>query len=106
MIEPEDELPEDRAQGPEDTPPNASAGQAALLQTELEQLRMRIIALENVVIALLAQGPEAQRVLAREMATYISPRPGATPHPLTLRAAVEMRSLVDRASPFQAPPLA
>jgi hypothetical protein len=80
------------------------AADAAWVQTELEQLRVRIIALENLVIALLAQGPQAQRLLAREMAAYISPRPGSTPHHLTLRAAAEMHSLLDRATPFVSAP--
>jgi len=70
-------------------------------QTESMQLRARVIALENLLISLLAQSPESQLVLAREMATFIAPRPGYTPHPLTLRAADQMRSLVDRASPFR-----
>lgn len=72
-----------------------------LTQVELVQLRIRVIALENLVIALLAQAPERQLVLAREMAAYISPRPGFTPHPLTIRAANEMLSLVDRAGRFR-----
>ena len=72
------------------------------MQTELEQLRVRVIALENLLIALLAQAPERQLILARDMAAYITPRPGATPHPLTLRAADEMLSLVDRAGQFRA----
>jgi hypothetical protein len=72
--------------------------------TEAEQLRIRVIALENLVIALLAQAPAAQLALARAMADYISPRPGFTPHHLTLRAADEMRSLVDRAGQFRAAP--
>ena len=77
-----------------------------LPDTEAVQLRVRIIALENLLIALLAQIPAAQLELAREMATYISPRPGYTPHPLTLRAAEEMRSLVDRSMQFRATPAA
>lgn len=44
--------------------------------------------------------------LAREMAAYISPRPGFTPHQLTLRAADEMRSLFDRANHFRTTPAA
>lgn len=76
----------------------------ASAQTESMQLRIRVIALENLVIALLAQASDAQLALAREMATYISPRPGFTPHQLTLRAADEMRSLVDRAGHFRDPP--
>jgi len=74
----------------------------ASTDVEAVQLRIRIIALENLVIALLAHAPKAQLELVREMATYISPRPGFTPHHLTLRAADEMRSLVDRARPFRA----
>jgi hypothetical protein len=72
--------------------------------TESVQLRIRVIALENLVISLLAQAPDTQGALAREMATYISPRPGYTPHHLTLRAADEMRSLVDRATRFRTSP--
>lgn len=68
---------------------------------ELVQLQIRVIALENVVIALLAQATQAQLELVRDMATYISPRPGFTPHPLTMGAAGEMLSLVDRSSPFR-----
>lgn len=75
---------------------------ARMDDTEAVQLRIRVIALENLVIALLAQAPEAQLALAREMAVYISPRPGYTPHQLTLGAADEMRSLVDRAMQFRA----
>ena len=73
----------------------------ALVHTESVQLRIRVIALENLLIALLAQAPAAHLKLAREMADHISPRPGYTPHPLTLRAADEMRSLVQRAGPFR-----
>ena len=70
---------------------------APLTNAESMQFRVRMIALENLVIALLAEAPARQLDLVREMATYISPRPGYTPHPLTLRAADEMLSLVDRA---------
>lgn len=71
------------------------------MQTELAQLRVRVVALENLVIALLAQAPEHQLQLVREMAVHISPRPGFTPHRLTLHAADEMLSLLDRAQPFR-----
>lgn len=74
-----------------------------LNNVEWIQLRIRVIALENLAIALLADAPARQQGLAREMATYISPRPGFTPHPLTLRAADEMLSLVDRAGRFSNP---
>lgn len=71
-----------------------------LTDAELVQLRIRVIALENLIVAILVRAPECQRSVAREMATYIRPRPGFTPHPLTLRAAGEMLSLVDRADRF------
>lgn len=68
---------------------------------EADQLRMRVIALENLVIALLADASDHQRAIARVMGDFISPRPGYTPHPLTLRAAEAMRSLVERADRFR-----
>lgn len=86
--------------------PGAEPGDSIpLTNAELVQLRIRVIALENLVIALLAEAPARQRALVREMATYISPRRGYTPHPLTLRAADEMLSLVDRSSRFSSPPM-
>jgi hypothetical protein len=75
-------------------------------QTELAQLRVRVVALENLLIALLARAPEPQLRLAREMAIHISPRPGFTRHRLTLHAADEMLSLIDRAQRFRAAPSA
>jgi hypothetical protein len=74
-----------------------------LTNAELVQLRIRVIALENLVVALLAEAPDQQLNLARGMATYISPRAGFTPHPITLRAAEEMLSLVDRARRYLRP---
>jgi hypothetical protein len=61
----------------------AQADVPPLTNTELVQLRVRVIA------------------LVREMASYISPRPGFTHHPLTTHAAVHMNNLVDRARHFQ-----
>jgi hypothetical protein len=72
-----------------------------LTNVELVQLRIRVIALENLVISLLAQSPDRQLDLVREMAAYISPRPGFTPHHLTIRAAAEMIHLVERAGNFR-----
>jgi hypothetical protein len=83
------------------TAKRAGFGAPQSTQTELAQLRVRIVALENLVIALLAQAPEHQLRLAREMAVHISPRPGFTRHRLTLHAADEMLSLVDRARRFR-----
>jgi len=53
------------------------------------------------VIALLAEAPDRQLDLVREMAAYISPRPGFTQHPLTVHAAAEMIDLVERALHFR-----
>ena len=72
-----------------------------LTHAELVQLQSRVIALENLVIALLAQGTLQQLELARSMATYISPRPGSTPHPLTTHAAARMVHFVERADHFR-----
>lgn len=73
----------------------------ALTNVELVQLRIRVIALENVVIALLADASDRQLDRVREMAAHISPRPGFTPHPLTLHAAGQMIDLVERAGHFR-----
>lgn len=72
-----------------------------LTNAELVQLQIRVIALENLVITLLTAASDRQLDLVREMAAYISPRPGFTPHRLTLHAAAKMISLVERASHFK-----
>ena len=72
-----------------------------LTNAELVQLRIRVIALENLIITLLAEASERQLDLVREMAAYISPRPGFTHHPLTLHAAAQMIDLVERAGHFR-----
>jgi hypothetical protein len=72
-----------------------------LTNAELVALRVRIIALENLMISLLATASDRQLELAREMAGYISPRPGFTHHPLTLHAAAHMNDLVERSSRFR-----
>lgn len=76
-----------------------------LTNAELVHLRIRVIALENLMIALLAETSDRQIDLAREMATYISPRLGFTQHPLTMQAAAQMIDLIDRANQFRASPL-
>jgi hypothetical protein len=72
-----------------------------LTNAELVHLRVRVIALENLVIAVLTQGSAQQLAIAREMAAYISPRPGFTQHPLTVHAAAQMNDSVDRAERFR-----
>jgi hypothetical protein len=67
---------------------------------ELGALHIRVIALENLLIALLAKASDEQRAMAREMAGYISPRSGFTRHPLTIHAADHMVDLVERAERF------
>jgi hypothetical protein len=79
----------------------AQASVPELTNAELVHLRVRVIALENVIIALLAVGPDRQLEVARAMATYISPRAGCTQHPLTVRAADHMADIVDRATHFR-----
>jgi len=64
---------------------------------EVAQLRMRVVALEGIVLALLAHGSGPQRRAAADMAAHIRPRVGRTPHPLTLRAATRITQLVARA---------
>ena len=68
---------------------------------DLVTLRVRVIALENLLISLLATASDDQLELAREMAGYISPRPGFTQHPLTTHAAVHMIDLIERSSRFR-----
>lgn len=90
--------------------PAASGGDAAAdvqcestahTSTELVQLHTRVIALENLMIALLADATERQIDLARGMASYIAPRPEATQHSLTAQAATQMLQFVDRANHFR-----
>ena len=64
-------------------------------------LVIRLIALENIIVALLADAPESQSQLVRDMASYISPRPGKTPHRLTIEAARNMLALVERAEQYR-----
>jgi hypothetical protein len=81
--------------------PEAKPEVPDLTNAELVQLRIRVIALENLMISLLSEAPERQLSLIREMAAFISPRPGFTHHPLTIHAATQMINLVDRAEHFR-----
>ena len=71
-----------------------------LSNADLVQLRIRVIALENVMIALLTQAPETKLQTVRDMAATILPRPGHTQHPLTIHAATQMMHLVERSRHF------
>ena len=86
------------------TAPHAVEGQAPfpkMGEAEFEALHVRVIALENLVIALLAAASDRELAVARKMTSYISPRPGFTPHPLTLHAAAHMVDIVERACRFR-----
>ena len=72
-----------------------------LTNAELVTLRVRVIALENLMICFLATASDQQLKLAQEMRGYISPRPGFTQHPLTIHAAAHMDDLVKRAFHFR-----
>ena len=73
-----------------------------LTNAELVQLQIRVIALENLLVVLLTETSGRQLDLAREMAAYISPRPGFTPHRLTVHASARMISLIDGAGHLRA----
>lgn len=84
-----------RQTGPEHP---ASDEDPPLANADLVQLRIRVVALENLMLAVLAEGTEAQAALAKKMASYILPREGHTAHPVTIHAAQQMLHLVERAS--------
>lgn len=89
--------------GPKESSGHGDAAPAIpeLTNTEVVQLRIRVIALENVVIALLADAGDRQHDLVRSMAAQIAPRDGSSPHPLTIEAAAHMAALVDRARHYR-----
>ena len=64
-------------------------------------LVVRLIALENIIVALLADAPESQSERMRDIARYISPRAGSTPHRLTIEAARNIEALVERAAHYR-----
>lgn len=74
----------------------ADDSEPPLSQAELKQLRIRVVALENVLLALLSTASTLQREQVAQMARHISPRPGSTAHRVTLHAADEIVSLLAR----------
>ena len=94
----------DGDQAPEGSKSGEVQTEVNLTNAELVQLQIRVIALENLMIALLAGATNQTPDLARAMATYISPRPGSTPHHLTIHAAAQMVHLVERATLFRVKP--
>ena len=79
----------------------ARAGAPPLKNAELVQLQVRMIALENLVIALLATASDRELALAGEMSAYISPKPGFTRHRLTIHAAAQISHLLERSDHFR-----
>ena len=67
-----------------------------LTNAELAQLRVRLIALEDLLAVLLTEGPTRQLEVGLAIAACISPKPGLTDHPLTLHAASRMIDRVER----------
>lgn len=82
------------------TQPSPATTTTPFSDAELIHLRVRVIALENIVIALLATGTVRQQTLASEMADMIRPREGAVSHPLTTEAASLIDGLVARSRHF------
>ena len=68
---------------------------------ERGNIKVRLIALENLVVALLASAPASQSEIVSEMAKFISPRSGNVPHRLTIEAARNMLALVERAAHYR-----
>jgi len=85
--------------------PRAAAQVPPLTNAELVQLQVRVIALERIAIALLAQSSEEQLRLIRDMAAYIFPRAGRTRHHRTIGAATQMINLVEEAAQFRVRPV-
>jgi hypothetical protein len=82
-------------------PDEPQAAIPLLTNTELVRLRVRVIALENLVITMLAEASDRQLERIREMASYISPRPGSAHHHLTIHAATQMLNVASRARHFR-----
>lgn len=80
----------------------AMTGAPNMTNAALVLLRVRVIALENLLIALLAEGSDRQRRAAVDMAEAISPREGFSEHALTIRAARRMTDMVERAGRIRA----
>jgi hypothetical protein len=64
---------------------------------ELVHLRIRVIALESLMVTLLAEASDGQRDLARDMAATISPRQESARHSVTIHATRQMLNMSQRA---------
>lgn len=72
-----------------------------LTAVEFEHLHARVIALENVLIGLLAGTSDDQITLVRAMAVQMFPQPGFTQHCSTQIAANQIEQLIERANHFR-----
>jgi len=80
---------------------SANMASNCLTAVEFEHLHARVIALENVLIGLLAGASNHQLALAREMAVQMLPQQGFTQHCSTQIAANQIAQLIERASHFR-----
>jgi hypothetical protein len=71
------------------------------LENEVVALRIRVIALENLAIALLAAGNGAQRQVAQRMVNQLAPD-GTMPQRITAHAAAHMGDLIEQAVSIRA----
>ncbi len=71
------------------------------LEREVVALRIRVIALENIAVALLAAGSAGQQQVAQGMVRELAPEAGAQ-QPITAHAAAHMCDLIDHASSIRA----
>ena len=76
-------------------PTEAPYGVPPLTNAELVQLQIRVIALENLVVALLTDASDQQFERVRDIADSIYPRPGVE-HRLTTLAVAHMDHLTQR----------
>ena len=86
---------------PHDAEAGTDSTTVNLTNAELVQMQIRIIALENLVIALFAGAPETVAKLAGQFAECIAPHAGHTPHHLTVRAASQMLHITQRSELFR-----
>jgi hypothetical protein len=71
------------------------------LEREVVALRIRVIALENLAIALLAAGSDGQQQVAQRMVGQLAPD-GAAQQQITTHAAAHMCDLIEHASSIRA----
>lgn len=77
--------------------PDAAPPIPDMSQAEIGLLHVRVIALENLVVALLAGASSTQLQRAHDLAETILPQQGCTLQPLTVHAVTHMEYLVRRA---------